>query len=681
MTSGSLLDALIQHLRGTSPGAVGEVLDFFRLPDQKPHVLRCAELLVYGRAQAEQLLAQAETRRGLQDAEAVRAAAKAIVDELSAWQVRLTGAEAAMVVLAAAGVQYAFVYPGTSELALCDVGCQVHGLRVINGRGDKEAAFMAAGASLLQPNRGVAVLHGARGLTNAAGAVADARRTEAGTLFLVGLPSYDSAPFLPPHGEPHLMEGMSTFADWTWQAPPIPKDPTMRERAAREYVSRLREALARTATPPHRPGLFGIPQDVAEARWIHLADLLAPAIDRPSTHPDPVALARAQEQLTRSSRSAILIDDYALRYPEMRQSLAQLSRALGAPVLQLRYRRGPMLFERLREDELPNFVGWLNPFSQIHTDLLRSCDLLVTVEDRNLYGRVAGPLPSCRKIAINSDANKVRKNEYLRDGDVLLEGHPQQIVAMLAEGLRRRSGEAVTPWFSERARLGALASPEAAGERVVEGRRGIVRALATAMATWKQPVLVDDSQMFGGLLAEHYDELPPGLRVFGIHGAFVGSGLAYANGLAIAGGGQRVLCTMGDQGFTNCMQGLVAATEQHARVLFVVCNNGEAVSLKKQATTSYGAASRPYLSNVEGLEYCALAAAFGIPSKRVAVPLGGPPGEVEAALSRLTAVLTTAAAVEDGPSFVEIVLPSDPTVWQGIWLTQGFDQKVPEAVK
>src|SRR5262249_14614586 len=44
---------------------------------------------------------------------------------------------------------------------------------LVNARGDKEAVFMAAGAGLDADRRAVALLHGARGLTNAAGAVAD----------------------------------------------------------------------------------------------------------------------------------------------------------------------------------------------------------------------------------------------------------------------------------------------------------------------------------------------------------------------------------------------------------------------------------------------------------------------------------------------------------------------------
>src|ERR1051325_5853064 len=84
---------------------------------------------------------------------------------------RLTGAEAIARVLSDSGTSIAFAYAGTSELALCEAIDRIDGVRLVNGRGDKESAFMAAGANLLSPGRGVAILHGARGLTNAAGGI------------------------------------------------------------------------------------------------------------------------------------------------------------------------------------------------------------------------------------------------------------------------------------------------------------------------------------------------------------------------------------------------------------------------------------------------------------------------------------------------------------------------------
>lgn len=688
-TVARLVDHALDRVRpaATTAELTGRILAALRLPDGGPDALRCAELVAGGLPAAYRLLCRALRRHGVVSPGRTRMVARAVAAEVVRWEVRLTGAEVAAVLLAAAGVSRVFAYPGTSELALCDAVGRAGGLRLTNGRGDKESAFMAAGASLLGPNRGAAILHGARGLTNAAGGVADARRNEAGAMFLVGLPSSGSARFLPPHAETDLFAGMGTFADWAWEAPGVPEDPDERAAAALRFVAALRDGLARVAQPPHRPALFGIPQDVAEQSWIALDEML------PVRHEDPVpqaaggtgaagrahAVAAAVQRLREARRPVFLVDDYALRYPGLRVALDRLSRCAGAPVLQLRYRRGPMLFERLQPDEVSNFVGWLNQYCAVHTGLLDACDLLVTVEDRNMYERVVGRLPAGRKIAVNSDPSKALKNEYLSPADVLLAGDPARVLADMAEQWVRVEDSARAPWFPEGARAAGQVTPEPPSTRVAYGRRAVARALAGVLRGWHRPVLVDDSQMFGGLLAEHYDDLPAGLRVFGGHGGFVGGGLAYATGLALAHEDVRVMCTLGDQAFTNSFQGLVAAIQERARVLFVVCNNGGSVSLRKQAATSLGASGRAYLSNVDELRYGAVAEALGIPHARVEVPVGAPPADVDACLSRLSDHLAELSRVP-GPSQIELVLPGDHEAWRGIWLTQGFEQQPSSAM-
>ncbi|MFE5239598.1 MULTISPECIES: thiamine pyrophosphate-binding protein [unclassified Streptomyces] len=673
----AVFSALGGRLLLEEPAEAEAVLDFFRRPDGSPDPVRCALLLAEGKEAAGRRIGDALGRAAAGRLVPSGLSAQAVVDEVASWAIELTGAEAVTVSLVLAGVSTVFAYAGTSELSLCDAVSGADGIDLVNGRGDKESAFMAAGASLLEPNRGVALLHGARGLTNAMGAVADARRSEAGTLCVVGLPSSGSARFLPPHGEADLLAGLSGLVDWVWEAPAVPSGRAERLREAGRFVLRLRQALAASSQPPHRPALFGVPQDVLETPWIPLDVLCSrPAVPEVSES-GRSAVERVLEEMAAAERPLFLIDDYALSYPGFREALDGISRRLGAPVLQVRYRRGPMLFERLRQDEVENFVGWLNPFAEPHTDLLDSCDLLVTVEDRNIYERVVGRLPGCRKIAVNTDPQKAIKNEYLQEKDLLLVGQPTELLNELTTGLQQRGTAPGAPWFGAEARDPEGSDSDEEGLRARDGRRPVVEALAHVLAGWDRPVLVDDSQMFGGLIAEHYDLLPKGLRVFGGHGAFVGSGLSYATGLAIGDHGARVMCTLGDQAFTNSFQGLVSAMEQKARVLYVVCNNGESVSLQKQGRTSLGTKERPYLSNVPGLRYEAIAQAIGIPCVRVAVPVGGAAEEVREAVVRLNAALAYAATV-DGPCMVELVLPSAPEVWAGIWLTKGLESTKPE---
>jgi acetolactate synthase-1/2/3 large subunit len=566
----------------------------------------------------------------------------------------LTGAEATAEVLSQHDATLVFGYPGTSELALCDSVERHPRLRLVNGRGDKESAFMAAGASLLG-RTGVALLHGARGLTNAAGAIGDARRNEIPALYLVGMASTGSARFLPPHGEPDLLSTMGGLADWWWEA--------SADCSPDEFVAQLRAALTRAAGP----ALFGIPQDVAEEPWVPASAVNAHFESSLSTVPTR-GVDSAVDVLDAAAKPLFLVDDYALRHQDLRPALSQLADLLGAPVMQLRYRRGPMLFEHLRADEVGNFVGSYNPFSSIHRGLMAECDALVTVEDRNIYRRVVGELPGCRKVAVTGNAAKARKNEYLSDGDVVVEGDVADALWSLVEALKP-SRNGTERWYDTTVVTPAEArvTPEPASAEVEESRSRIVRAIAATLASapgLAGPVLVDDSQMFGGLISERYDLLPPSTRVFGDHGGFVGGGLATAVGLALESPQRRVLCALGDQGFVNAFQGLVAAAQESAPVVFLVCNNGESVSLKKQRATTENDPPG-YLDNVPGLSYRGIAEALGVPGWRVAMGVSTPGTALEAALRE--------AFATGGPALVELVLPSDPEVWRGIWITQGFE--------
>ena len=163
----------LRNVNGADAGAFFSTL--LAKPDGSPDGLP----LVLARDDASMGLAAAVAPILRMDADAVAASLSAHLAGALA-DVELTGAEATALVLRQEGVRTVFAYAGTSELALCDSVARTAGLRLVNGRGDSSSTFMAAGGSLLVPGRGCAVLHGARGLTNATGAIADSSRNEIG---------------------------------------------------------------------------------------------------------------------------------------------------------------------------------------------------------------------------------------------------------------------------------------------------------------------------------------------------------------------------------------------------------------------------------------------------------------------------------------------------------------------
>ncbi|AGL16373.1 DUF4915 domain-containing protein [Actinoplanes sp. N902-109] len=583
-----------------------------------------------------------------------------------AGEVLLTGAEAVALALHRAGVTVVFAYAGTSELALCDATARL-GL-LVNGRGDRECMFQAAGASRLRPGNGAAILHAARGLTNALGALAAARRNEAGTLAVVGMPSTSSAPFLPPHAEPDLIESSGNFAKSWFELGQVPDDPAARASAVRYLVEGLQQAVADVRQAPYGPVLFGVPQDVAEAAWVPLTALSAAA--PPEQAPlDAAALNAARELLSGAGRVVVMVDDYALLHPDVRPALRSFSERTGAAVLQVKYRRGPMFFERLRTAEVPNFIGWYNPGDPVHQAVLAKADAIVTVEDRNMYPRVVGALPAIPTIAVTTKSSAVLKNGYLTAEDVLVLGAIAPCLRALAD-----VADPGEPWYTEF--LGEVPwQPVQVPGKALTIREGLADAIRSVGDDLAQPLVwVDDSQMFGGLLAEVYERLPEGMRIFGDHGGFVGGGTATATGLALGEPSVKVVCSLGDQGLTNGLQGLVAAVQEQVPLTFVVCNNGGSVSLRKQsrpqALLDHGVDR--YLDNAAGMRYSEVAAALGLRSRRVDLSGWHEQDRTADRLAAFRAALSD-AAVHRGPTLIELVLPSDPEFWSGVWITEGLE--------
>jgi len=572
--------------------------------------------------------------------------------------VTLTGAQAMARILRQHGTRTVFAYVGTSELGLSESLITDAEATLINARGDKEAVFMAAGAAVAGARVPAALLHGARGLTNAAGAVGDARRNEVGLLCIVGMPATRSAPFLPPHGEHGLIDAVGAFAVGAAEIGAGRSDAD-----SYRFVEALRQALARVETRPFGPVLFGVPQDAAEEHWVPEAAVEAGAVRRPPA-PAPLpagVLERARAMIERSSRPLILVDDYFLRYDRARESLREFCRRTRAAVAQVRYKRGPMLFEQLSAADLPHCVGPWPPAPREAARFFDDVDLLITLEDRHFYRRVVGELPTCPKVAISSAPHLTRKNGYLKEDDLLIGGDVAELLAEIGGSLDRDgSGES---W------LVAPGHPPP----TANSRHGIARAVGDALRAVSSPVLIDDSQMFGGLIAEAYVYLPPGMRVFGSHGGFVGSGIGYAVGHALADPRSPVLCLLGDSAFTNGVQGMIVAAEHRLAITFLVANNGGSVSLRKQASASrfIRMAQAPQLSNPQMLCYPAVAAGLGLRAETIR--LDGTRISYDRALPLLRDRLSDSLA-EGRPALIEICLPDDPRFWSGIWCVRGLDE-------
>jgi acetolactate synthase-1/2/3 large subunit len=565
-----------------------------------------------------------------------------------------------------------FRLPGTSELALCQAFAALgHGI-LVNSRGDREAVFMAGGSGLSGRPEGLAIVHGARGLTNAAGAIGDLRRNELPALVIVGLPSTASARFLPPHGEDGLLASVGAFAkdarQLGWSAPS--------QDLAVDPVQAIDAALAVASALPRGPVLLGGPQDILEARVVpadslarsHPADIARPPAGR--------AMRRARVPLRGAKSPLILIDDYLLRHHDAQEVLAHFAERLDTPIYQVRYRRGPMLFQQLTGTHTPRFAGFYDPDRPEHRHRMATADLLVTVEDRNIYQRVVGQLPSCPKIAITSNPDKAKRNEYLAAGDVIIDGDPILAVARLTADHAPRPAPVVTEPDEDGPDGDGQSDDNPTRTPREQLQRALTEVVRGCLALIDARHVVDDSQMAGGMLAAVYEQAFGDATVVGDHAGFVGAGIPLAGGLAVTIR-LPVLCLLGDQGFTNGSQGLVCAAQETAPVLYVVCNNGESVSLRQQAAAQDLAGPAGDFDRLLRIppdySYVATARAAGIPATQV--DLDRPQGTDATAQ-----VLGTVQALwsAGGPALIELRLPGAGPAWDGVWSTRGFDDVPPD---
>ncbi|MFN0074011.1 MAG: thiamine pyrophosphate-binding protein [Chloroflexota bacterium] len=608
---------------------------------------------------------------------------KSALDRYLALQIEqdflLTGAECIAFTLIRQGVRTVFAYPGTSELALCSAILQARDVKFVNARGDKEAGFMAAGACRVSPTSSISVLHGARGLTNGAGALADAQRNEIGMVSLVGLPSTRSARFLPPHGETDLLARLGPFVKWSYEpGVDLPRSAQVKN-GSHQFARKLCDAFAEARTPPFGVSLFGVPQDLSEEAWISWSDIADVGRAAPRSGLDSKLLMLISELIHKSLKTVVILDDYYLRYDKSSDTLEEFAVASNCTTTQLRYRRGPMLFERL-PNRVRGFIGWLNQDDEEHRKLLSEADLLITVEDRNMYPRVIGLLPETKKIVITSSATRTIKNGYISENDILVEGHPVETLSSIAKALQNRypvqSVDGNASGSTDQSKIG-IHDQRADASLVETVRLKLIHALCSWLSSLDSPIIVDDSQMFGGWISDYYDLLPDNVRILGDHGGFVGSGISYATGLAIHGQVGQVVCFLGDHGFTNGLQGLISAVQESARVVYIVCNNGESVSLIKQADE--GGMSevlgllRRHLRNVEPLDYVHVAEGLGLTARSVAFSLTAREDEIRVATDALRSFLSEATAA-NGPTLIELRLPGYGPFWDGVWSVRGVDE-------
>jgi acetolactate synthase-1/2/3 large subunit len=485
-------------------------------------------------------------------------------------------------------------------------------------------------------------------------------------LCIVGLPSSLSSKYLPPHGENNLIRNLTPFSKASFEVSgnsPVSQD---------AFCSTVTEAIKALYSGPNGPVVLGVPQNYMESLWLdkdemigHISKLIRSVNEKDVPEPDDEILIRCIDMIESKRNIVILVDDFFLKSGST-ELLKKFSEAMDADVLQLEYRRGPVFFEQLDKTRSQNFKGFYDPNNGEHKGLLGNADLIITLEDRNMYTRNIGEFPDVNKIAFTSNKAMTLKNEYIGTEDLLIAGKVDKIIESLLQklGEKTRKREVVDKnreVFSTQNKFGKYHFL----------REELPKVISESIQSFKRIAWVDDGQIFGSILKENYRSLPQGLRVFGDHGGFVGAGMGYACGLAVKPEFDLVVCTIGDHGFCNGFQSLYTANDIVSKIIFFVFNNGKSVSLLTQSEYNglENILNSKFLCNLSGLNYTEMAKSVGLKAFSIDIskedPIDG--NEVK---ERIRELVESNHAV-----LIEFKCPQEINAYNALWACKGLDEK------
>ncbi len=551
----------------------------------------------------------------------------------------MAGRQAFLEILRAAGVEYIIGNPGTTELPLMDILVEYPDLHYILTLQEGVAMAAADGYAMASGKLGVVNLHVAPGLGNAMGMLYDATKTAAPLLVTAG--QQDGRYALT---EPLLCGDMvrmvESMTKWAYQV----------ERVS-DLPRALRRAIQIATTPPTGPVFLALPMDImmAEAEL----DVSAPSRIAPRIRGDVEAMQRAAILLAEAQHPLIIAGDEVAKSDAL-DELAAVAEALGA---------------RVFAETVPNTTSfptdhplYQGPLPRTQHGVrthLEEADVVFAVGadmfTMSLYTELE-PLPAgITVVCLNIDPWEIGKNYPV---DVAILGDPKATLAEFLPMLHHR--------MSDAARLAARQQTEA----LRQGKREALQQLReqVAEAASRQPMsavvmnhtiaasvpeemrIVDESITSGTGLHALLPRRNP-RDYFGLKGGGIGWGLPATLGVALASPDQPVLGLIGDGSAMYSIQGLWTAARYGLRCIFVICNNGQYLILKRRLHAYNGPAAKEQtyigIDLVQpAIQFVALAQALGVHATRAERP-----ADLQHALKE--------AMQRPGPTLIDVPLEAD----------------------
>jgi acetolactate synthase-1/2/3 large subunit len=513
------------------------------------------------------------------------------------------------------GVDVVFALCGDHTNAIFE-GCAAEGIRIVDARDERGAAWMACGYALSTGRTGVVVVTGGPGLTNAVTVMADAETSGIPLVVVTGGVGLAQRG----HGHPGDIDQQAIVR-------PVSRWATLVERP-----DDVGEAVAAAFGHARggRPGVavVEIPVDVQLAPTDAEPPPPLPAEPR---EPDPEAVARARAAMAAASRP-LCVAGSGCFWAGAGEALRAFVERARVPLFTVRAARGLVPDDHELCFGFPNFLAGPAQLAYAEADVVL---VVGTKLDLLLAGGAFNPGAQLVRVDVDPAAFSLG-----RPADVEVVGDARRALELLADGFGPLP---TTPWLERLAAAaaewrGRLAERAALPGDPIHPAR-LVAEVAAALP--EDAIVCVDA---GELALWAVDALParrPGSLMLSLSSALgaLGMGVPWAVGAKVAHPDRPVLALVGDGSFGFSAMELDTAARHRAPVAVVVGNDGGWGIVRHMQQLVHG---RAVASHLPGTAYEYLARMAGGHGERVTRP-GDLPLALRNALAQTTPVVLDVA--------------------------------------
>lgn len=544
---------------------------------------------------------------------------------------KLTGAEIVWECVLREGTDLVFGYPGGAVLPLYDALTKYPQMKHVLVRHEQGASHMADGFARASGKVGVAIATSGPGATNLVTGIATAMLDSSPTVFITGQ-------------VPTTVIGSDAFqeVDITGITLPITKHNYLVTEAA-ELAPTIREAfyLARTGRPG--PVLIDIPKDVQT----EVTEFTYP--DKPIVMPNKprengclkTALNEMLGMIAASKRPVILAGQGIL-LSESENELRAFAEKASIPVT------STLLGKGVIPDSHELNLGMMGMHGEPQANLaIQKSDLLLALGmrfDDRVTGNLKEYATEAKKIHIDIDASEINKNVRVELGIV---GDLKKVLAMAIEAMPEKNNpdwmDQVQDWRSDSIKRDIKAMDP----------KGKLYAAQVIRKIWEHTkgdvILSTDVGQHQMWAAQYFDRESSRTLITSGGLGTMGFGFPAAIGAKMGCPDRQVWALVGDGGFQMTMTELGTAVEQKVKVVIAIINNGYLGMVRQWQEMFYE--ERYHMTPMHSPDFCKLADAYGIPSRRVTHP-----DEIKDAID-------FAGKAEEGPVILEFVVQREDMVY------------------